>query len=58
MTQRISRRDMLRNTTMAGLGAWVSGVTSASFGSLPSEKLNIACIGIGGRGRQFRCRRY
>ena len=51
MTQRISRRDMLRNTTMAGLGAWVSGVTSASFGSLPSEKLNIACIGIGGRGR-------
>ena len=51
MAQRISRRKMLRNTAMAGIGAWIAGSTSASYGSLPSEKLNIACIGIGGRGR-------
>ena len=51
MTQRISRREMLRNTAMAGVGTWIAGSTSASYGSLPSEKLNIACIGIGGRGR-------
>ena len=51
MSNRINRRDMLRNTTLAGVGVWLSGSSSAwAQSKSPNEKLNIAGIGVGGRG--------
>jgi len=51
MSDRLTRREMLRNTTWAGIGVW----TAANTGVLraadsPNEKLNIAGIGVGGQG--------
>jgi predicted dehydrogenase len=50
MSHLISRRDMLRTAAVAA-GVWTTH-GSLSFGrsNSPNEKLNIACIGIGGRG--------
>ena len=53
-----SRRDFLKNTARIGAGIWVAGNAGCSlFGGYPppryrspNEKLNIACIGVGGRG--------
>ena len=51
MTSRITRREMLRNTTLAGVGVWVTGSSRAQAESKsPNEKLNVAGIGVGGRG--------
>jgi len=50
MVQRLNRRDMLKTTAMLGAGAWVSGVPRFEVSAAPNDKLNIACIGIGGRG--------
>ena len=51
MPRQVTRREMVRNSTLAGVGVWLSGSASASFGSTgPNEKLNIAVIGCGGRG--------
>ena len=50
MSNRISRREMLRNTTLAGVGIWVCDGTVAGESKSPNEKLNIAGIGVGGRG--------
>ncbi|MHB8972889.1 MAG: Gfo/Idh/MocA family protein [Pirellulaceae bacterium] len=50
MSTLISRRDMLRTAAVAA-GVWTT-YGSLSFGqsNSPNEKLNIAAIGIGGRG--------
>ena len=51
MSNRLTRREMLRNTTLVGVGVWLSAGSSARAESKsPSEKLNIAGIGVGGRG--------
>ncbi len=47
---RMTRREMLRNTTLAGVGVWMAGARNLRAESSPNEKLNIAAIGIGGRG--------
>jgi predicted dehydrogenase len=39
---------MLQTSALAGAGVWLG--TSARAADSPNEKLNIACIGIGGRG--------
>jgi predicted dehydrogenase len=49
MSNRLTRRQMLRNTTFAGIGIWISG-SAARGGESPNEKLNLAGIGVGGRG--------
>ncbi len=50
MTDRISRRDMLR-TTAAASGVWLTSAPLLHARSKsPNETLNIAAIGIGGRG--------
>jgi predicted dehydrogenase len=52
MNHRTDRRDFLRQTTLAGLGFWAAGTTTAQ--DRPpgaNERLNIAVIGVGGRGR-------
>jgi len=41
---------MLRNTALAGFGLWTSSGTRAGQTS-PNEKLNVAVIGVGCRGR-------
>jgi len=51
MPNRLTRRQMLRNTTLAGVGVWASGRVGLGKEKSPNEKLNIACIGVGGRGR-------
>ena len=54
----ITRREMLQRTAagVASVGVWSSATARASSanplaGTSPNEKLNIAVIGIGGRGR-------
>ncbi|MBT3377413.1 MAG: Gfo/Idh/MocA family oxidoreductase [Lentisphaerae bacterium] len=50
MKQAIKRRDFLRRSVTAGAGFMVlpSGILRA--GNSPNEKLNVAVIGVGGRG--------
>ncbi len=50
MSTPISRRDMLRTTAVAA-GVWTThGLLGRAQSKSPNEKLNIAGIGIGGRG--------
>jgi predicted dehydrogenase len=50
MMTRISRRDMLRTSAVAA-GVWtMTGTPSRGQDASPNEKLNIAGIGVGGRG--------
>lgn len=51
MSDRISRREAIGRVTLAGVGFWVSGTRGIGAESRsPNEKLNIAGIGVGGRG--------
>jgi predicted dehydrogenase len=49
MTRRSSRRKFLQQTAVAAAGFWAAGRLSAE-GKGPLERLNIACIGVGGKG--------
>jgi hypothetical protein len=49
MSRRTSRRELLRNAALAGVGVWVARSAPAQSRS-PNEKLNIGIIGAGGRG--------
>lgn len=47
----LTRREMLRNTALAGFGIWtVSASARGAENRSPNEKLNIAGIGVGGQG--------
>jgi predicted dehydrogenase len=51
MNNRSTRRDFLRQTALAGAGFWVAGSNSPGAArSSPLEKLNVAFVGVGGRG--------
>jgi predicted dehydrogenase len=50
MIGKTTRRDFLTRTTALGAAIWVSG-QPASASRSPNEKLNIAAIGCGGKGR-------
>ena len=50
MSNRLNRRDMLRSTTLAGVGLWLPGKNATAKGNSPNERLNLAIIGVGGRG--------
>jgi predicted dehydrogenase len=50
MAKRISRREAIINTSLAGAGVWLSGGASGRAFTSPNEKLNIALVGAGGRG--------
>jgi hypothetical protein len=50
-----NRRDFLKASALAGIGAYVAGKTSLAAdavtpATLPSNKLNVACVGVGGKG--------
>ena len=52
MAKRMTRRRMLQTSAATGLGFWVGGTPVPAFSEKSAnEKLNIAVIGIGGRGR-------
>jgi predicted dehydrogenase len=44
------RREFLKDTTLAGVGFWVAGGIALADSKSPNEKLNFACIGVGGKG--------
>ena len=46
----ITRREALKRTALAGAGFWIAGQSQHAHAAGPNEKLNIACIGVGGRG--------
>jgi predicted dehydrogenase len=50
MARRISRREMLRSTAVAGFGVWVAGAHGKLNAYSPNETLKVAVIGVGGRG--------
>jgi predicted dehydrogenase len=50
MTRRTTRRQFIQQTSLAGFGFWVAGGLSRTFSRSPNEKLNIAGIGVGGKG--------
>ncbi len=45
----LNRRQVLKASAVAGAGFWL-GTSAAAKAEGPNEKLNIACIGVGGRG--------
>jgi predicted dehydrogenase len=53
MTSPQSRRDFLQQTALTGIGFWVAGGLTASYAKPPgpNERINVAVIGAGGRGR-------
>ncbi|MEO2048924.1 MAG: Gfo/Idh/MocA family oxidoreductase [Pirellulales bacterium] len=50
MSRQVNRRSFLRTTSAAGAGFWVAGSPLWSFGKSANEKINIACVGVGGKG--------
>ena len=51
MAQRPTRRRFIQDTTLAGLGFWAAGgVALAGEGKAANDQVNIACIGVGGKG--------
>jgi predicted dehydrogenase len=44
-----NRRDMLKTSAALGAGFWL-GTAPKAYSASPNEKLNVACIGVGGRG--------
>jgi len=44
------RRQMLKTSAALGAGIWLGTTPRSRANVSPNEKLNIACIGIGGRG--------
>jgi predicted dehydrogenase len=50
MSRRSTRRQFIRDTGLAGIGFWVAGGMTLGARKGANEKLNIACIGVGGKG--------
>jgi predicted dehydrogenase len=50
MNRRTNRRDFLKQSTLAGVGFWVAGGLARADSKSPNDKINIACIGVGGKG--------
>ncbi len=50
MPCRSNRREFLSKIVVTGVGFWVASRTGWANAKSPNEKLNIACVGAGGRG--------
>ncbi len=51
MTTQINRRQFAyTTTTLAGAGFWLSATANRSLSASPNGKVNVACIGVGGKG--------
>ena len=51
MALRITRRNFLGNVSTGAVGFWVAGHSQFAFGKSPNERLSIAGIGVGGKGK-------
>jgi predicted dehydrogenase len=51
MSQRLNRRTFLGGVSTGAMAYWVAGRTQLAFSKSPNEQLNIAGIGVGGKGR-------
>jgi predicted dehydrogenase len=49
VSHQTSRRDFLRNAALTGAGVWIATNSWAQDQS-PNEKVNFACVGVGGKG--------
>lgn len=47
----LTRRDFLRNASVATGALTFPAILRAQGGRSPNQKLNLACVGVGGRGR-------
>ncbi|HEV3204178.1 MAG TPA: Gfo/Idh/MocA family oxidoreductase [Gemmataceae bacterium] len=50
MKHRTNRRDFLKQTSIAGVGFWVAGGSAIPQSRAANDKINFACIGVGGKG--------
>ena len=50
MSMTTNRRSFLFGASVAGFGVLVQGKRSLAWGVGPNDTLNIACIGVGGKG--------
>lgn len=51
MTRNINRRNFVQHTAaIAGTGFWLSSQTDVALSASPNERVNIASIGVGGKG--------
>ena len=53
MISRFSRRSFLRNTALGGAGLLILKDSRAAGSYQANEKLNVALVGVGGRGVWF-----
>jgi predicted dehydrogenase len=51
MSQKANRREFLKTTAVGGVGLWVVGSGGSVLGKAANEKVNVAIVGVGGRGR-------
>jgi len=50
MTATQNRREFLKNSAAIGVGAWIADPSLALAQRSANEQINIACIGVGGKG--------
>jgi predicted dehydrogenase len=46
-----NRRTFLKTTAVAGAGYWITGSVEAADSKSPNEKVQLGCIGVGGKGQ-------
>ncbi len=46
-----NRREFLRTSAAMGAGFWIAGSVQSALSNSPNEKIQVACIGIHGKGR-------
>ena len=51
MAAKTTRRQFVQTTAAVGIGYWVAGGVRAQESKSPNEKVAVACIGVGGKGR-------
>lgn len=50
MSRTTNRRKFIKSTASVGVGYWVAGGVAARASNSPNEQVNIAAIGVGGKG--------
>ena len=45
-----NRRTFLQSSAAAGVGFWVTGGLHAAESKSPNEKIQVGCVGVGGKG--------
>jgi hypothetical protein len=53
ISRTVTRRQFLRNTAVGGTGLFILNNPASAWSAQANEKLNIALVGVGGRGANF-----